>query len=81
MNNHGAMTVERCGTNEIRHVCEYGTPDLRRRLGLLSAGTEVLLSMCRIGVRANVWRAVGGVEPRSVETAETGAEERVKQPL
>jgi hypothetical protein len=81
MNDHGTMTVELCGANETRHVCEYATPDLRRRLAVLPAGTEVLLSMSRIGVRANVWRAVAAVETPAAETGGAGPGERMAQRL
>lgn len=81
MNDHGTMTVELCGTHETRHVCEYATPDLKRRLATLSTGTEVLLSMFRIGVRANVWRVVAAVTTPAAETGGTGPDERMTQPL
>ena len=68
MNDHGTMTVERCSTNDIRHICEYATPDLRRRLALLSDGTELLLSMSLIGGRSNIWRATAIVEERPTPT-------------
>jgi len=32
MNDHGTMTVELRYANETRHLCEYATPHLRRRL-------------------------------------------------
>ena len=57
MNDHGTTTVERCAANETRHVCAYATPDLRRRLAGCPDGETLLLSMFRIGGRANVWRA------------------------
>ena len=81
MNDHGTMTVELCGANEFRHVCEYATPPLRRRLAVLPVGGEVLLSMSRIGVRANVWRVVAAVETPAAETAGTGPDERMAQRL
>lgn len=81
MNDYGTMTVELCSANETRHLCEYATPHLRRRLALLPAGEEVLLSMSRIGVRANVWQVAAAVEPRAVETAGTQPDERMEQPL
>ncbi|RLM57609.1 hypothetical protein DVK02_07585 [Halobellus sp. Atlit-31R] len=58
MNDHGAMTVEVCATNETRHLSEYASPELRRRLEALPSGTTVPLTMARVGVRANVWRAL-----------------------
>nr|WP_256545137.1 hypothetical protein [Halobellus ramosii] len=57
MNDHGAMTVEVCETNETRHLTEYASPELRRRLEALPSGTTVPLTMTRVGVRSNVWRA------------------------
>ncbi|MFB6090400.1 MAG: hypothetical protein ABEJ97_05010 [Halobellus sp.] len=65
MNDYGAMTVEVCETNETRHVCEYATPELKRQLASLPTGATRSLTMSRIGVRANVWRAVavGGCRP------------------
>jgi len=80
MNDHGTMTVERCDTNQTRHICAYATPDLRRRLASLPAGTELRLAMSRIGVRANVWRAVAVVGDRPPEAAGVGAGGRTRQP-
>ena len=63
MNDHGTVTVELPATNETRHVCEYATPDLRRRLAALPPGGEILVSLSRVGGRANVWRAVAAADP------------------
>lgn len=81
MNDHGTMTVELCSANETRHLCEYATPHLRRRLALLPAGEAVLLSMSRIGVRANMWQVVAAVEPQAVETDRTRPDDRMEHPL
>jgi hypothetical protein len=81
MNDHGTLTVELGATNETRHVCAYATPELRRRLASLQAGTELLLSMSRIGVRANVWRAVDATAERSAGSADATADRRTRQPL
>jgi len=81
MNDHGTLTVELDATNETRHVCAYATTALRRRLASLSAGTELLLAMSRIGIRANVWRAVGVAEERSAGMAAATSDGRRIQPL
>ncbi|WP_246403807.1 hypothetical protein [Halobellus ruber] len=81
MNDHGTLTVEVGATNETRHVCAYATPELRRRLASLQAGTELPLSMSRIGVRANVWRAVGVAEERSARSAGVTSEKRTIKPI
>jgi hypothetical protein len=81
MNDHGTMTVELCDTNETRHVCEYATPELGRRLASLPSGAELRLAMSRIGVRANVWRAMAVVDDPSAEAAKFGPGERMRQPL
>jgi hypothetical protein len=74
MNDHGTMTVERCATNETRHVCAYATPDLRRRLAGRPAGETLLLSMSRIGGRANVWRAAAVGDDGPAEAAAGGSD-------
>lgn len=81
MNDHGTMTVELRYANETRHLCEYATPHLRRRLALLPAREEVLLSMSRIGVRTNTWQVTAAVEPQAVETAWIRPDERMEHPL
>lgn len=78
MNDHGTMTVELCDANETRHICEYATPELRRRLAALSTGAKVLLRMSRVGVRANVWRAVAIVENGSAELIGPQPDARVR---
>jgi len=81
MNDHRTMTIKLCATNETRHLCEYATPEIRRRLAALPPEAELLLSMSRIGVRANVWRAVDIVETPSVDAAGTEPEEPMRQSL
>ena len=56
MNDHGAVTVEVCDTNETRHLAEYASAELRRTLAALPPGTTIPLAMSRVGVRSNVWR-------------------------
>lgn len=65
MNDHGSMIVEVCDTNETRHVCEYATPEVRRRLEALSPGTTLRLRMSRVGIRSNVWRVFAVSNSRS----------------
>lgn len=81
MNDHGTMTVELCDANEIRHVCEYATPDLRRRLAVFPGGTELRLSMVRVGIRADVWRAVAVVDDPPAEAAGVEPSGRIRQPF
>jgi hypothetical protein len=59
MNDHGTMTVEVPESNEIRHICAYETPEIRRTLGTLPVEATVPVELSRIGVRGDVWRAVG----------------------
>lgn len=81
MNDHGTMTVELCETNETRHVCAYASPELERRLAPLPAGTELRVSMSRIGVRANVWRVADVAAERSAGVADVASGTRTVQPL
>jgi hypothetical protein len=74
MNDHGTMTVERCATNETRHVCAYATADLRRRLAGCPDGETLLLSMSRIGGRGNVWRAAAVGEDDPAEAVAGGSD-------
>ncbi|WP_435186411.1 hypothetical protein [Halobellus sp. EA9] len=80
MNDHGTMTVELCETNETRHVCEYATPELERRLGSLPAEAVLPLAMARVGVRSNVWRAVAIPDRGAADAAAVESDRRLRQP-
>ena len=81
MNDHDTMTLEVCETNETRHVCEYATPELKRQLEAVPADTTIPLAMSRVGIRANVWRAVAIDPSRSVAGTPSDGDTRTKQTL
>ncbi|MFB6251184.1 MAG: hypothetical protein ABEI27_05785 [Halobellus sp.] len=79
MNDHGTMTVEVPESNEIRHICEYGTPELRRTLGSLPADANLSIEMVRVGVRANVWRAVDTADRQSARPTPSDSDAMLRQ--
>jgi hypothetical protein len=59
MNDHRTMTVEVVDSNATRYLVEYGSTDLERTLAALPTGATVPLELKPVGVRSNVWQAVG----------------------
>lgn len=76
MNRHGTMTVEVDGRNEIRHLVDYDTTQVRSALRDVPIGTTVIVEMRRAGVRSNVWSAQSVVGPVKGDVASSGQTSR-----
>jgi hypothetical protein len=77
VNEHGTMTVEVRGSNEQRHVVEYGE-GIREVFAPLPEGTTLPVEMERLHTRGNCWRLTA-VGPTSRGAAHDDAAETARR--